>query len=1275
MPKSVTPGPGAKREIMSRHIQMALVIGMLALYCSSSFAASADSDGDGVADAHEKVLGTDLTHKDDLRVILDDGLESAKRRAAKGYDPTKDFLTVESAHVAEDRHLWRISFAAAPRPQDTVLHLYVNADANEKTGRPGPPGGSYTGTEYMLTIAAGRAYSTHYDAAGTRSSGPPVTYVVAGKSIFMSADIPLGRDAKGLRYGLYVLCHTTTKDGQRAAMSDSSRPTQVAGMVLSDRKKIIRPRDYAQSHRVDATFGLDLIRAVLTAKDTVAVPCDRLERTGFAIDQFTSHRFAHLKLTEPNGRAWTTAPKTGKVHVGFMMYDDSADDRIAIEIDGVTCGVAVANANNNRTWLYWLREPRTFKGGEQVALRGVGGRGRHGVCTLLFLPRPPPVRTPKYEIANTTASPAFDHGGRVVVSWTTSWPCTSRFMYDRRTKGKTVEAVAESRTPCLVHRVVLNALDYRFDHAGRATAIAPNGTRVSGKRITFRPAAPARSAARPDAVKIPLTVRNPHGFAVRQWPVTMGIPLPRGLHGSWKRFRLTCKGTAVRRQVRVTGYWPDGSARWLLVSFLADVQANAEARYLLEYGHNVRSGFDNVGGLGSGGAGGVSYQTGDLEFFRSRAGHLGNFRRKGTDLALVNTSSATLVRFPNERKYAQLGPRNVTARDDDHGPIRIAERVVSDLTGPKGVSPLRIETRIEAYRDSPFARVHHTFVVKGDAVFTDLAEMAYRVPVPTVGRTWQVPLVDGRIVTIGKGVSAVRQRFDDEYVVVKDGKTTAAKGRLVGAILSSGPNGCAIAVRDAWQNYPIGFSLKGDGVYVELCPPLESGLYDALPFEKEGHHLYYHLLRGRHRLKRGVSKTHELFLCFEPDEKRRRQLCALFQRPLVATAPPEWYCNSGAFYSLAHHDPVRLKLYEQAMARNLAGYAARRERQHDYGALNFGDWYPERGSNWGNVEYDTQHAFFLEFVRSGNANAFFLACQAELHNRDVDTVHWAPEADRIGGVYVHQMCHVGGYYTKSVPGTLGFPSAGCSVSHSWVEGHFDHYFLTGDHRSLQTGRAIADYYIRKDLGRPYDFLVCRTPGWHLIMLMATYAATSDPYYLNAARIIVERVLSTQDGKRPLLAYQAANRKPFQEGGWSRMMRPGHCRCEPRHRGNAGFMVAILLSGLKYYHDVVPDPRVKTAIIRGAHSLLDECYSDKAKGFRYTSCPKTSYRPGASPLMVEGIARAYLWTRDPRFRRVLTEALPRGAGGSSYGKGFSMYYRCAPRVLADILAAGLTLDER
>ena len=291
-------------------------------------------------------------------------------------------------------------------------------------------------------------------------------------------------------------------------------------------------------------------------------------------------------------------------------------------------------------------------------------------------------------------------------------------------------------------------------------------------------------------------------------------------------------------------------------------------------------------------------------------------------------------------------------------------------------------------------------------------------------------------------------------------------------------------------------------------------------------------------------------------------------------------------------------------------------------------------------------------------------------------MHWSSDPSRVGWVYIHQMGHVGGYYTESVPGTLGFPSAGTTVSHAWTEGHFGHYFLMGDQRSLETGMAVADFFINKEFSHPYDWTSCRVPGWHLILDIPALAATNDPYYLNAARIIVRRVLETQDIEpRELPEYQKEPGRTHQTGGWSRMMVPGHCHCEPRHRGNAGFMVAVLLSGLKYYHDYTGEEEVKQAIIRGARYLLDETYSEETHGFRYTSCPATRYGTGASPLMVEGIARAYLWTHDERFLDVLTNGLAAGAGGQSYGKSFSMYYRCAPRLLADLSACGLSMEER
>ena len=180
----------------------------------------ADRDGDGILDAHEEVLGTDASFAETLATIVADGLEPQTRRKQDSYDPTKDFLGVEFAHVAEDRYLWRATFAEPPRLADTVFHLYVDADADQKTGRRGPPNGSFTGTDYMVSIVGGSAYCGHYDAEGNRTAGPPVSHVVHGKTLLVSADLKLGRDKQGVRFALYVLCHTTTQRGQRARMSD-----------------------------------------------------------------------------------------------------------------------------------------------------------------------------------------------------------------------------------------------------------------------------------------------------------------------------------------------------------------------------------------------------------------------------------------------------------------------------------------------------------------------------------------------------------------------------------------------------------------------------------------------------------------------------------------------------------------------------------------------------------------------------------------------------------------------------------------------------------------------------------------------------------------------------------------------------------------------------------------------------------------------------------------------------------------------------------------------
>jgi hypothetical protein len=385
---------------------------------------------------------------------------------------------------------------------------------------------------------------------------------------------------------------------------------------------------------------------------------------------------------------------------------------------------------------------------------------------------------------------------------------------------------------------------------------------------------------------------------------------------------------------------------------------------------------------------------------------------------------------------------------------------------------------------------------------------------------------------------------------------------------------------------------------------------------------------------------------------------------ISAVAPAEWYQASKVLGELSVPKPSRLlKQYDRAFAESFAGYLGDRETNREYGMLNFGDWWGERVINWGNSEYDTQHAFLLQFARTGDFQYFRTAEEVEWHNRDIDAIHYTTDKQLVGAVYAHSIGHTGDYYKErpkaGAPTPAGFkegsPKSHMAADHTFIEGHFDYYFLTGDRRSFETAKSTADRY-DSYFTKNYDFNNCRQPGWHLILTMAAYNATNDPYYLNAAKIVVERVLERQTP----------------DGGWQRQLVPGHCYCTPRHQGNAGFMVGVLLTGLKSYYEATGDERAAESIVKGAGFLIDSMWVPEIKGFHYTSCPKSNTGSSYNFRLFDGIVFAYQRTHDPK----LLDVLLKGAEGpletmsathktlkeSAWGKGFTQQTRVTPHFI-------------
>jgi hypothetical protein len=501
---------------------------------------------------------------------------------------------------------------------------------------------------------------------------------------------------------------------------------------------------------------------------------------------------------------------------------------------------------------------------------------------------------------------------------------------------------------------------------------------------------------------------------------------------------------------------------------------------------------------------------------------------------------------------------------------------------------------------------------------------------------WELPNRTGK-------AAFVRQYSDDHY------ESDRGQGKRF-----AGPVG-PVWVRDLWRNYPREVSVSAAGTRIGLLPKLSPDIYDRFRGTTDAHRLFYWFDKGRYKMRQGMTKTQEVWLGPE-------QLAPLLDRPLFAAPPPAWFRDAKVFGELSLDGPGKplIHTYDVKVSATMTEYEKRQERDRAYGQFNFGDWWGERIINWGNIEYDTQHAFFLQFVRTGDYRFFARAEEAEVHNRDIDTVHFHRDPHRVGKVYAHCIGHVGNYYAKSpLKGrNRGTARGGFTVSHTWCEGHTDYYFLTGDRRSMDTARLIADAYDGSYLNN-YDFTNCRIPGWHLILSMAVYQATGDPYYLNACRIIVKRVLERQ-------TLTAEHGVPA--GGWRRMLVPGHCTCTPRHYGNAGFMVGILLTGLRHYHEVTGDPAVAAAIRRGARYLIEDMWVPEKKGFRYTSCPRTSAGPWSNFLLFDSIRYAYRLQPDPLLARILIAGATPGIEAiHSFGKSFGQRIRVAPHSLNTLQA--------
>jgi hypothetical protein len=125
----------------------------------------------------------------------------------------------------------------------------------------------------------------------------------------------------------------------------------------------------------------------------------------------------------------------------------------------------------------------------------------------------------------------------------------------------------------------------------------------------------------------------------------------------------------------------------------------------------------------------------------------------------------------------------------------------------------------------------------------------------------------------------------------------------------------------------------------------------------------------------------EFFYTFDNSASFNREHLA---NPLFAAASAEYYCSSGAFGNVNAVKKGHFDKYETVLEKNLQRFIAKRDQYHEYGWMNFGDWFGERKYNWGNNEYDLAFTMALFFARTADSRYFRRGMEMADHYQSVD---------------------------------------------------------------------------------------------------------------------------------------------------------------------------------------------------------------------------------------------------------------------------------------------------
>lgn len=330
---------------------------------------------------------------------------------------------------------------------------------------------------------------------------------------------------------------------------------------------------------------------------------------------------------------------------------------------------------------------------------------------------------------------------------------------------------------------------------------------------------------------------------------------------------------------------------------------------------------------------------------------------------------------------------------------------------------------------------------------------------------------------------SIRKKLTGEHLCSID---SLHGNRTAGGASFGSEYGCVtVAIRDFWEKYPSGISLKGlDSSMAECTAWFWAPGAEAMDFRHYADRGYNQVCYEGYDYKGadpvGIACTNECTITFSeemiPSDAFLQQFTKSVNGPVIYVGTPEFYHKMKAFgyWSLPSENTEMERWLEGQLDAAFAFYKQEVEQRNWYGMFNYGDvmhtydgvrhtWkYDIGGYAWDNTELVPTLWLWLYFLRTGREDVFRMAEKLSRHASEVD-------------VY-----HMGKY--KGLGSRHNVRHWGCPCKEARIamaSHHRYYYYLTGDRRledifeelkdnelSFLNKDPLGDFFDKKDMVYP-----------------------------------------------------------------------------------------------------------------------------------------------------------------------------------------------------------------